>query len=260
MTAPTRSFTEIAKVGQESVAAAVRLWADFAQASVKVITTGQSELLDGRRAADFVFGVANQMLAGQRALLSAMTTATAGGRSAVGELSKLAKVSNGAVVETTAKAVGKTTEAAVEAEKAVAETASEAVAKNAETVETEKAVVETASETAAEAGKATEKAAESAAETEKVVAEKAAETVEVIAETAPKTAVETAEGPYGPGSHGPLPDRSKVPAGFAIKGNDGSKLYHMPGSPFYKRTNAEVWFATAEAAEAAGFQRPASQR
>ena len=37
-------------------------------------------------------------------------------------------------------------------------------------------------------------------------------------------------------------------------------LYHLPGTPFYDRTVAEVWFATAEAAEAAGFALPPSQR
>ena len=37
-------------------------------------------------------------------------------------------------------------------------------------------------------------------------------------------------------------------------------LYHTPGSRFYKRTVAEVWFATEEAAEAAGFSKPASQQ
>jgi small subunit ribosomal protein S2 len=29
--------------------------------------------------------------------------------------------------------------------------------------------------------------------------------------------------------------------------------FHAPSSPWYSRTNAEVWFRTAEAAEAAGF-------
>ena len=37
-------------------------------------------------------------------------------------------------------------------------------------------------------------------------------------------------------------------------------LYHVPGSSFYARTEAEVWFASAEAAEAAGFHLPPSQR
>ena len=33
-----------------------------------------------------------------------------------------------------------------------------------------------------------------------------------------------------------------------------------PSSPYYKRTKAEVWFATEEDAEAAGFSKPPSQR
>jgi large subunit ribosomal protein L4 len=68
-----------------------------------------------------------------------------------------------------------------------------------------------------------------------------------------------ADGPYGPQSHAPLDDGSQ-PAGFPVKGNTDSMLYHVPGSSFYARTEAEVWFASAEAAEAAGFQLPPSQR
>jgi large subunit ribosomal protein L4 len=63
------------------------------------------------------------------------------------------------------------------------------------------------------------------------------------------------EGPYGPQSHAPLADGSQ-PEGFPVKGNADSMLYHVPGSSFYARTEAEVWFASAEAAEAAGFQAP----
>jgi hypothetical protein len=37
-------------------------------------------------------------------------------------------------------------------------------------------------------------------------------------------------------------------------------LYHVPGSAFYDRTEAEVWFADEAAAEAAGFALPPSQR
>jgi large subunit ribosomal protein L4 len=51
-----------------------------------------------------------------------------------------------------------------------------------------------------------------------------------------------------------------APAGHEIKGNRDSGLYHVPGSRFYNQTVAEFWFATAEAAEAAGFQLPPSQR
>jgi large subunit ribosomal protein L4 len=51
-----------------------------------------------------------------------------------------------------------------------------------------------------------------------------------------------------------------APEGYEIKGNASSMLYHVPGSAFYERTDAEFWFATAEDAEAAGFQLPPSQR
>jgi len=67
------------------------------------------------------------------------------------------------------------------------------------------------------------------------------------------------EGPYGPDSHAALED-GEQPEGFPIKGNASSKLYHVPGSSFYNRTVAEVWFRSEEAAEAAGFELPPSQR
>jgi large subunit ribosomal protein L4 len=75
-----------------------------------------------------------------------------------------------------------------------------------------------------------------------------------------KGAADSSEaGPYGPQSHAPLADGSQ-PEGFPVKGNADSMLYHVPGSSFYARTEAEVWFASADAAEAAGFQAPPSQR
>jgi large subunit ribosomal protein L22 len=67
------------------------------------------------------------------------------------------------------------------------------------------------------------------------------------------------EAPYGEGSHAALPDDGQ-PEGFPVKGNADSMLYHTPESPFYGRTKAEVWFASAEAAEAAGFSLPPSLR
>jgi large subunit ribosomal protein L4 len=69
----------------------------------------------------------------------------------------------------------------------------------------------------------------------------------------------TGEASYGPQSHAPLADGSQ-PEGFPVKGDAEAKLYHVPGSSFYARTEAEVWFASAEAAEAAGFRQPSSQR
>jgi large subunit ribosomal protein L22 len=65
--------------------------------------------------------------------------------------------------------------------------------------------------------------------------------------------------PYGPGSRAALEDDGQ-PEGFAIKGNADSMLYHLPGSRSYNQTKAEVWFATEEDAEAAGFSKPPSQR
>ncbi len=79
----------------------------------------------------------------------------------------------------------------------------------------------------------------------------------LVAEAPESTAVE--KGPYGAGSHAVLPDGGQ-PAGFPIKGNASSMLYHVPGSAFYERTVAEVWFATPQAAEGAGFSLPPSQR
>ncbi len=94
-------------------------------------------------------------------------------------------------------------------------------------------------------------------------AEATAETTEETAEAAAGTEAEetssTENAPYGEGSHAALDDGSQ-PEGFPIKGNEGSKLYHTPESSHYKQTGAEVWFASAEAAEAAGFQLPPSQR
>jgi large subunit ribosomal protein L4 len=69
----------------------------------------------------------------------------------------------------------------------------------------------------------------------------------------------TGEAPFGPQSHAPLADGSQ-PEGFPVKGDAEAKLYHVPGSSFYARTQAEVWFASAQAAEAAGFRQPSSQR
>ena len=102
-----------------------------------------------------------------------------------------------------------------------------------------------AEEPAAEA--ATEEPAAEVA-TEEPAAEVAAE------EPAPEAdrGRRVAEGEFGADSAAPL-ENGEAPAGFDIKGNKTSKKFHAPSSPWYDRTNAEVWFRTAEAAEAAGF-------
>jgi large subunit ribosomal protein L4 len=61
-------------------------------------------------------------------------------------------------------------------------------------------------------------------------------------------------GPYGAGSAAALADGS-APAGFTIKGNADSMLFHTTDSPYYGRTKAEAWFATEADAERAGFKR-----
>ena len=65
--------------------------------------------------------------------------------------------------------------------------------------------------------------------------------------------------PLPTGAHAATED-GEPPRGYTIKGNADSGLYHVPGSAFYDRTVAELWFKTAEDAEAAGFQLPPSQR
>jgi hypothetical protein len=45
------------------------------------------------------------------------------------------------------------------------------------------------------------------------------------------------------------------PSGFPIKGNAQSKIYHEPGQVSYPLTVAELCFASAEAAEAAGYRQ-----
>ena len=78
------------------------------------------------------------------------------------------------------------------------------------------------------------------------VAEKAAEAPKA---EAPKA--EVAEG-LPAGSHAPL-ESGEAPEGFEVKGNSDSMKYHVPGSRWYSSTKAEIWFDSAESAEAAGY-------
>jgi hypothetical protein len=61
-------------------------------------------------------------------------------------------------------------------------------------------------------------------------------------------------GPYGKGS-AKAGDGGSGPAGWLIKGNADSMLYHPPDSPAYTETIAEVWFFDEETAKAAGFDK-----
>ena len=63
-----------------------------------------------------------------------------------------------------------------------------------------------------------------------------------------------AEGTEGlpAGAHAPL-ESGEAPEGFEVKGNADSMKYHVPGSRWYANTIAEIWFDSAESAEAAGY-------
>jgi large subunit ribosomal protein L17 len=113
----------------------------------------------------------------------------------------------------------------------------------------------------AEAARKTKFAADKTAETEPAEST-VDEATEVDADAAADVEVEESasdeDHPYGAGSHVALEDGSE-PEGFPIKGNADSMLYHAPDSEYYDRTVAEVWFATEEDAEQAGFTLPPSQ-
>jgi len=61
-------------------------------------------------------------------------------------------------------------------------------------------------------------------------------------------------GEYGEGS-APVNEDGSVPEGLPIKGNKDSMKYHEPDGQWFEQTVPEVWFATTEAAEAAGFTK-----
>jgi large subunit ribosomal protein L17 len=90
---------------------------------------------------------------------------------------------------------------------------------------------------------------DAAADTDEVADEAgaAADTDEEVEESA-----STDEAPYGEGSHAALDDGAQ-PEGFPIKGEADAMIYHEPDSASYDSTDADVWFANEEAAEAAGF-------
>jgi len=56
----------------------------------------------------------------------------------------------------------------------------------------------------------------------------------------------------------PAPDDGSVPAGYEIKANASSRQYHVPGGRYYDITIADVFFDTAEHAEAAGYEGTAA--
>ncbi|MCB5292782.1 50S ribosomal protein L17 [Arthrobacter sp. SO3] len=82
-------------------------------------------------------------------------------------------------------------------------------------------------------------------------AAKAAPAAEEAPAEAEVVETEAAESKYA-GSK-PATADNVAPEGFAVKGNEDSMKFHVPGSRWYDSTVAEVWFDSAESAEAAGF-------
>ncbi|GAA1154122.1 50S ribosomal protein L4 [Ornithinicoccus hortensis] len=98
--------------------------------------------------------------------------------------------------------------------------------------------------------------AKAPAAAEAPAAEVQVETAEV--EAAPEAQqeapqVEATDGGFGADS-APATEDGSAPEGFTVKGNKDSMKYHVEGSRWYDATEAEVWFRTAEAAAAAGFE------
>ena len=103
-------------------------------------------------------------------------------------------------------------------------------------------------------------AAAEASRATRVAASKKANEEKAAKKDADHPAADAAETELPAGAHAPLEDPNEAPEGFPIKGNANSKKYHVPGSSFYDRTIAEIWFATEEDAEAAGYEKPKSQQ
>lgn len=103
----------------------------------------------------------------------------------------------------------------------------------------------------AEAGQTGSSAAEAASsepETVTVDAATATQPVEV------EESESTEDAPYGEGSRAPQADGS-IPDGFPVKGDEDGRVYYTADNSSYGEVEAAVFFATAEAAEDAGFEQ-----
>ena len=127
---------------------------------------------------------------------------------------------------------------------AVIELVREPVAKKATVKEAEAATKRASKDDAAKRKAVQEEAKAAAAETQ--AAEEAAAADEATEDET--TAVELPAGAVAATEDGSAPE------GYTVKGNADSGKYHVEGSQWYDQTNAEFWFADAEAAEAAGFE------
>jgi hypothetical protein len=74
------------------------------------------------------------------------------------------------------------------------------------------------------------------------------------------TAPALPDAPYGPGSVRAAADGSSPDAEHVVKAKAATRVFYAPGSPYYARTRADVWFRTADDARAAGFAPRAPRR
>ena len=92
---------------------------------------------------------------------------------------------------------------------------------------------------------------EEKAPAQKDIEKKAEKKAEAQAE---ETAPDDAKPELPKGAKAPLKSGG-APKGYEVKGNADSGLYHEPDSQWYDQTEAEFYFKSADAAEAAGFTR-----
>lgn len=103
---------------------------------------------------------------------------------------------------------------------------------------------------------------------EKTVEQQAAE---VVAATAGAIAEDRAEADDDSGGDStppilewddsvPPPADGSIPEGYPVKGSVDSMKYHEPDGRWYEKTEAEVYFASKEAAETAGFTKAGSRK
>jgi len=107
--------------------------------------------------------------------------------------------------------------------------------------------------TVKEAEAATKRAAKDSKKKDEPVVEET--TVdETVAEETPAALDETPAGVELPEGAVAANEDGSAPEGYTVKGNADSGKYHVEGSQWFEQTDAEFWFADAEAAEAAGFE------
>jgi len=74
------------------------------------------------------------------------------------------------------------------------------------------------------------------------------------------TAPALPDAPFGPGSAPALDDGASPGPDYVVKGKTATRVFYAPGSAYYARTRADVWFRTADDASAAGFTPRAPRR